>query len=134
MMEVTTRSGLRIRAQTRRQMGSLRIRVRDEATSRFIAAEYRVVDDSGSESPITSGADGWGRAEALRPGRYRLQLYEYPCGDSLYLSDEAWAVRDSEEVLVPPRRRTDLDLRVDVRAIQADTAWHPARCEINGDG
>lgn len=130
VLVVTTRSALRMAEQARRRMGSLRIRVRDEATGRFIAAEYyAVADDSSAEEPIASGASGWGRQQTLRPGRYRMQLFEYPCGDSLYLADEAWAVREAPPVLISPRRRTDVDLRIDVRAVPADTAFHPARCE-----
>lgn len=127
---VTTRSGLRAAEQGRRRSGVLRLRVRDEATDRFVAAEYYAVADDASDVSVFSADGGWGTAR-IPAGVYRLVLFEYPCGDERYMPDEEFAERTALEgprVTVRPGRRTDVDLRIDVRAIPADTVLHPPRC------
>lgn len=126
---IQTRAGHRRLEQQRRQEGSLRVRVRDAARGGFIPAVFDAMAPDSTGPTVTSAATGWGAAVPLAPGTYRLVLWEYPCGDTVYIPDEAYAEREAREVTIRTGRHTQVDLRMDVREIEADTTLGlPLRC------
>jgi hypothetical protein len=126
---VQTRAERGRQAQRGRQEGSLRVRVRDAARGGFVSVVFDAMATDSTGPTVTSAATGWGSAVPLAPGTYRLVLWEYPCGDTVYIPDEAYAEREAREVTIRTGRRTQVDLRMDVREIEADTTLGlPRRC------
>jgi hypothetical protein len=112
-----------------RRAGELRVRTYDEATRRYIEANYWIArqDDEPSDrlyTMVRSDSSGWSRYTEQEPGTYSVELFDYPCGDLTFFADTTYVRTQMPPltVAIRPGQRSELDVRInthDIRAIRS---------------
>ncbi len=113
-----------------RRAGELRVRTYDEATGRYVEADYWIArqDDEPSDrlyTMVRSDSSGWSRYTEEEPGTYSVELFDYPCGELTYFADTTYVRTEMPRLTVVIRsgQRSELDLRIDTRAIRATRSY-----------
>ncbi len=110
-------------------LGQLRLRTYDEATRRYVEADYWLIRQKTATSTylattLSSDSSGWSGYRGLEPGTWSVELFTYPCGDLTYFADTVY-VREhlAMTVIVRTGVKTERDVRINSRSIRADTSY-----------
>jgi hypothetical protein len=110
----------------------IRVRVWDEAFGTYIKGWHDLELPGGSvKSVYTTGTQpgGWGKSFWLAPGRYRVIVDRYPCGNELY-----WLKHPIERAFVAKAgERQDITIRVNTRSLEPSRSYNNTagrKCQI----
>lgn len=104
-------------------LGSVRVRVWDEVSRRFIRATHALEFADGSSKSAYhtgEGGDGWGKAFWLAPGTYVIAIRTVPCGD------EEWVLREPlrRTFVITRGARSEVSITLDRRALPMGRAYY----------
>ena len=92
----------------------LRVRIYDIATNNYFATKYslHLPDGHWLYGTLRTGTnpDGWGPAVVRPPGKYEIEVTDFPCGDKI------WFLKNTilKPVVIEPGKPTDVTIDIDV--------------------
>ncbi|HET7585859.1 MAG TPA: carboxypeptidase-like regulatory domain-containing protein [Gemmatimonadaceae bacterium] len=114
------------------ERADVRVRIWDEAYHTYIKGWFDLgTPDGGTTSVYTTGtqADGWGKSFWLAPGRYRIIVNRYPCGNEQYSLkrpiERPFEARAGEH--------QDITIRLNTRKVEPSRSYNNTsghRCDV----